>query len=127
VISLESRTLHQSAKLKNVPKNEYGFTLFKFFVNQNYAFLSIAKSIECSSFTARCRISVQLIRINLRNHRGFRGFFPCSPNSRSIFWAHARTSSHVEMSSQNRNDAGFEIEERLTATSKRSEFARANA
>jgi len=28
VISLEPRTPHQSAKLKNVPKNEYGFTLF---------------------------------------------------------------------------------------------------
>jgi len=75
VISLESRTLHQSAKLKNVPKNEYRFTLFKFFVNQNYAFLSIAKSIECSSFTARCRISVQPIRTNLQIPRGFR-FFP---------------------------------------------------
>ena len=28
VIPLEPRTSHQSAKLKNVPKNEYGFTLF---------------------------------------------------------------------------------------------------
>ena len=59
VISLEPRTLHQPAKLKNVPKNEYVSTLFKFFVNQNYAFLSIAKSIECSWFTARCCIFVQ--------------------------------------------------------------------
>jgi hypothetical protein len=74
VISLEPRTLHQSAKLKNVPKNEYVFTLFKFFVNQNYAFLSIAKSIECSWFTARCRILVQLAHHHLRNPRCFRAF-----------------------------------------------------
>jgi hypothetical protein len=59
VISLEPRTLHQSAKLKNVPKNEYGFTLFKSFVNQNRTFLSPEKSIECSPFTALCHVLVQ--------------------------------------------------------------------
>jgi len=35
VTSLEPRTLHQSAKLQNVPKNEYGFTPSIFAVNQN--------------------------------------------------------------------------------------------
>jgi hypothetical protein len=74
VILLEPRTLHQSAKLKNVPKNEYGFTLFNFFVNQNCAFLSIAKSVECSWFTARCRILVQLAHADLENLRSFRAF-----------------------------------------------------
>ena len=86
VISLEPRTLHQSAKLKNVPKNEYGFTLFKFFVNQNYAFLSIAKSIECSWFTAPCRILVQLVRRHMRNPHCFRGF-PCIRESEDRFSA----------------------------------------
>ena len=74
VISLEPRTPHQSAKLKNVPKNEYLFTLFSFFVNQNCAFVSVAKSIECSWFTARCRILVQPAHETLRNPRCFRGF-----------------------------------------------------
>jgi hypothetical protein len=74
VISLEPRTPHQSAKLKNVLKNEYGFTLFSFFVNQNVTFLSIAKSIECSWFTARCRILVQSGDENLQNPRCFRAF-----------------------------------------------------
>ena len=74
MILLEPRTLHQSAKLKNVPKNDYGFTLFKFFVNQNCAFLSIAKSIECSWFTAPCRILVQSPHRNLTNPHCFRAF-----------------------------------------------------
>jgi hypothetical protein len=107
VISLEPRTLHQPAKLKNVPKNEYGFTLFKFFVNQNYTFLSIAKSIECSWFTARCRILVQLIHTNLQITLCFRGFFARSRNSRLILTAHARNSCSVEMSSQLSNGAEF--------------------
>jgi hypothetical protein len=74
VILLEPRTPHQPAKLKNVPKNEYGFTLFIFFVNQNYTFLSIAKSIECSWFTAPCRILVQPAHKLLRNPHCFRAF-----------------------------------------------------
>ena len=57
VILLEPRTPHQSAKLKNVPKNEYLFTLFSFSVNQNVTFLSPAKSIECSWFTETCEIA----------------------------------------------------------------------
>jgi hypothetical protein len=74
VILLEPRTLHQSAKLKNVPKNEYLFTLFSFFVNQNVGFLSAAKSIECSWFTAPCRILVQSVHQNFENPRCFRAF-----------------------------------------------------
>ena len=74
VIWFEPRTLHQPAKLRNVPKNEYLFTLFSFSVNQNVTFLSAAKSIECSWFTAPCRILVQSARRNLHNPRCFRGF-----------------------------------------------------
>src|SRR5215469_14170409 len=87
VIWLEPRTPHQSAKLKNVPKNEYLFTLFSFSVNQNCAFLSLAKSIECSWFTARCRILVQWSRRNLRNPRCFRGF-PHIRESEDRFFRH---------------------------------------
>ena len=74
VIPLEPRTSHQSAKLKNVPKNEYLFTLFSFSVNQNCAFVSLAKSIECSWFTAPCRILVQPAHSDLRYPRCFRPF-----------------------------------------------------
>jgi hypothetical protein len=59
VISLEPRTLHQPEKLRNVSKNEFVFTLFKFIVNENNASLSSAESIECSPFTGPCRILVQ--------------------------------------------------------------------
>jgi len=84
VILLEPRTPHQPAKLKNVPKNEYRFTLFKFFVNQNYAFLSIAKSIECSRFTAPCHVLVQPDHSLSRNPRCWRAF-PRVPKSEDRF------------------------------------------
>jgi hypothetical protein len=57
-----------------VPKNEYLFTLFSFSVNQNCAFVSLAKSIECSWFTAPCRILVQRAHENLGNPRCFCSF-----------------------------------------------------
>jgi len=59
VTSLEPRTLHQSAKLQNVPKNDCLFTLSIFTVNQNCAIASALKSIECSPYTTPCHLLVQ--------------------------------------------------------------------
>ena len=100
VISLEPRTPHQPEKLKNVPKNEYGFTLFKFFVNRNCAFLSIAKSIECSGFTAPCRILVQSAHRNLTNPHCFRGF-PQVREIRDRFSRHTHANHAVWKSRHN--------------------------
>ena len=53
VTSLEPRTLHQSAKLRNVPKNECLFTPFINAVNENYASITPMKSMNCTLSTAK--------------------------------------------------------------------------
>jgi hypothetical protein len=54
VTSLEPRTPHQPGKLQKVSKNEYGFTLFSFGVNEKCGIVSSDFSIECREFTGRC-------------------------------------------------------------------------
>ena len=54
VTSLEPRTPHQPGKLQKVSKNEYGFTLFSFGVNEKCGIVSSDFSIECRRFTGGC-------------------------------------------------------------------------
>src|SRR5579863_1178455 len=55
VTSLEPRTPHQPGKLQKLSKNDYGFTLFIFRVNENCRSVSAEFSIECRRFTGQCR------------------------------------------------------------------------
>jgi hypothetical protein len=56
VTSLEPRTPHQPGKLQKLSKNDYGFTLFVFRVNEKCAIVSFDFSMECSWFTGGCSI-----------------------------------------------------------------------
>jgi hypothetical protein len=53
VTSLEPRTPHQPGKLQNVSKNDYGFTISVFCVNQIWGEISAWESIECTASTGR--------------------------------------------------------------------------
>jgi len=54
VTSLEPRTPHQPGKLQKVSKNEYGFTLLVFGVNEKCETVSSDFSMGCREFTGGC-------------------------------------------------------------------------
>jgi hypothetical protein len=54
VTLLEPRTPRQPGKLQKVSKNDYGFTLFVFVVNEKWRIVSSEFSIECGEFTGGC-------------------------------------------------------------------------
>ena len=63
VTSLESRTLHQPGKLQNVSKNDYGFNIPVFVVNEKRKPVSAVNAIECSCSTG---ISPDLVQVRCK-------------------------------------------------------------